>query len=203
MTAKMAPTGPAADETAVLVPIKGFRRAKTRLGAVLTAEEREQLARSMAECVLNASAPLPTTVMTDDEGVVEWARTLGYDAVLDPAPTLSSAVTLTVQAMAARGVQRVIVLHADLPLVTDITWLGDSGGVLVVPDRHGDGTNALSVPAAAGFHFSYGPGSRKRHEDEARRLGLPLTVAIDTALAWDVDHPGDLGWPTTLREDSR
>ena len=51
---------------------------------------------------------------------------------------------------------------------------GDDGRVdvvVLVPDRHVDGTNVLVVPTAPGFRFAYGPGSFAAHQAEADRLG--------------------------------
>ena len=48
------------------------------------------------------------------------------------------------------------------------------------------------VPAAAGFRFSYGPGSFERHVAEAHRLALGVTVVEDDSLAADIDYPEDL-----------
>ena len=64
--------------------------------------------------------------------------------------------------------------------------------MVVVPDRHGDGTNVLLVPTGAGFEFAYGPGSFAAHLAEAERLGLPVEVVHDDDLAWDIDTPEDL-----------
>ena len=71
-----------------------------------------------------------------------------------------------------RGVDRVVVAHADLPLATELAWLADFDGVTLVPDRHLDGTNVACVPADAGFRFAYGAGSFSGHRAEAARLGL-------------------------------
>ena len=47
----------------------------------------------------------------------------------------------------------------------------------------------MRADAAAGFQFSYGPGSFRRHGAEARRLGLSLRVVREPTLGWDVDLP--------------
>ncbi len=93
------------------------------------------------------------------------------------------------------GFDRVVVAHADLPLAVDLTWPARHAGVTLVPDRRDDGTNVACVPTGAGFEFSYGPGSFRRHGAEARRLGLPLRVVREPRLGWDVDLPSDLDHP--------
>jgi 2-phospho-L-lactate guanylyltransferase len=92
---------------------------------------------------------------------------------------------------------RAIVAHADLPLARDLGGLLTVGdGVVLVPDRHADGTNVAVVPTTAGFRFAYGPGSFARHRVEAERLGLDVAVVRDARLGWDVDRPADLDLPT-------
>ena len=69
---------------------------------------------------------------------------------------------------------------------------------MLVPDRHEDGTNVVSIPAGCGFTFAYGPGSFTRHCAEVERLGLPLVVHRPRRLTWDVDVPADLDLPPDL-----
>ena len=109
--------------------------------------------------------------------------------------------TTAIVALAALDVDRVVVAHADLPMATDLAWPARHDGVTLVPDRRDDGTNVACVPTRAGFEFSYGPGSFRRHGAEARRLGLPLRVVREPSLGWDVDLPSDLDHPavTALR----
>jgi 2-phospho-L-lactate guanylyltransferase len=180
---------------AILVPVKAFAQAKRRLADVLDDGDRAELARSMATVVVRAAGDRPVTVVCDDDAVRAWALDLGLDVVWAPALGLNGAVEAGVDHLAAHGVDRAIVAHADLPLAVDLTWVSDFAGVTLVPDRHGDGTNVACVPTGAGFRFGYGPGSCARHEAEAVRLGLPVRVVPDVRLGWDVDTPADLVLP--------
>ena len=188
-------------DAAVLVPVKAFHQAKLRLGAVLSPLQRHELARRMATHVVEAAAPLAVTVVCDDPDVARWAEGVGAGVVWCPGTGLNGAVTRGVATLAARGVAEVVIAHGDLPAARGFAHLTGAGGVTAVPDRRGDGTNVLCVPAAAGFGFSYGAGSFRRHCAEARRLGLALRVRHDRDLTWDVDVPEDLRrLPNQLRE---
>ena len=180
-------------DAAVLVPVKAFDQAKLRLNGVLSAAERRELARNMAGHVLRVAAPLPVTVVCDDPEVAEWAEAAGADVVRCPGTGLNGAVTRGVATLADRGFAEVVVAHGDLPGARRFDHLTGIGGVTAVPDLRADGTNVLCVPAGAGFGFSYGVGSFRRHCTEARRLGFPLHVRHDPDLTWDVDLPEDLG----------
>jgi 2-phospho-L-lactate guanylyltransferase len=178
--------------------VKRFGAAKLRLAPALDAGEREALARSMASTVVAAAAPLPVWVVCDDPDVAAWATGAGAGVLWKPGRGLNGAVNEGVADLAGAGVAAVIVAHADLPLATDLGWVGRFEGVTLVPDRRDDGTNVACVPAGSGFTFAYGPGSFRRHAAEAERVGLPLRVCRERRLGWDVDLPGDLALPGDL-----
>jgi 2-phospho-L-lactate guanylyltransferase len=183
---------------AVLVPVKAFEVAKRRLSAVLDDAARRELARELATTVVRAAGSLPVAVVCDDEAVASWAATVHADVIWRPGLGLNGAVADGVRHLAARGVERVIVAHADLPHARDLSWVADFDGVTLVPDRRDDGTNVACIPTRSGFRFAYGPGSFRRHEAEAHRLGLPVRIERDPMLGWDVDVPADLEPPVWL-----
>ncbi len=182
----------------MLVPVKAFGDAKGRLGPALDPARRAALARQMADRVLAAAGPLPVAVVCDDPGVAEWARTSGALVVWEPSRGLNGAVEAGVSRLGSAGVDQVIVSHADLPMAADLGRVGTGPGITLVPDRYGNGTNVIAVPADAGFRFSYGPGSFTRHVAEAERLGAAVTVLDLPDLAWDVDVPDDMPPPPTV-----
>src|SRR5258705_13597346 len=120
---------------AVLVPVKAFALAKARLAPALDADDRASLARSMADRVLAAARSLPVTVACDDDEVATWARASGAEVAWTPGTDLNGAVTAGVAALAAKGVDRVIVAHADLPDADDLSPVAGGGGVVAVPHR--------------------------------------------------------------------
>lgn len=182
-------------QAAVIVPVKAFHAAKVRLAPALSPAERSLLAREMATRVVRAAGPLPVTVVCDDPEVRTWAAEVGAEAHWTPGLGLDGAVEEGVRHVAAAGANRVVVVHADLPLATGLDHVVGTAGVLLVADRHDDGTNVIAIPATCGFRFAYGPGSFARHRAEAERLGLAITVLDDAVLAWDVDQPADLRLP--------
>ncbi len=177
---------------AVLLPVKAFAQAKERLAPALGSAERAELARHMAERVIEAAPPLPVAVVCDDAEVAAWAAGQGALVIPEPGLGLDGAVTAGVEYLAGIGYDRVIVAHADLPLATTLGWLADHDGITLVPDRRDDGTNVACLPTRCGFRFSYGPGSFLRHCAESGRLGLDLRIVRDASLGWDVDEPSDL-----------
>lgn len=183
---------PVVGPVAVLVPVKAFGEAKRRLSPALDGPARARLAREMADTVVTAAGSLPVAVVCDDVEVASWARQRGCLVIWEPGRGLNGAVWDGVAALAAAGAEQIVVAHADLPLARDLSVVVGFDGVTLVPDRRDDGTNVACVPACAGFRFSYGPGSFRRHLDEAARLGVPVRVARASDLGLDVDVPADL-----------
>jgi 2-phospho-L-lactate guanylyltransferase len=72
----------------------------------------------------------------------------------------------------------------------------DTPGALIVPDRHGTGTNALLLQPPQAIPPAFGPGSCARH----MRLALDNQVNVElvevTSLGLDVDTPDDLATVT-------
>jgi 2-phospho-L-lactate guanylyltransferase len=98
------------------------------------------------------------------------------------------------QVYATRGV---LILPADLPLVAreDIQVLLDRAGkppvVVIAPDRHGRGTNALLISPAGLIEYDFGENSFQRHCDRARQAGARLEVVTLPSLGLDLDIPED------------
>jgi 2-phospho-L-lactate guanylyltransferase len=152
----------------------------------------------MAARVLDAARPLPVAVVCDDNDVADWARARGALVVWEPGRGLNGAVEAGVDHLRTAGVMHVTVSHADLPRASGLAAVGSAPGITLVPDRYGNGTNVIALPADAGFRFSYGPGSYARHRAEAERLGLELRVLDLPDLAWDLDEPADVVPVTAL-----
>ena len=180
-------------DVAVVVPIKSFALAKARLADSLSPDSRRQLARQCAEAVLLAAAPLPVYVVCDDDEVAAWARAKGASVVIPTAPGLNAAATTGRSATREAGHRRVMVVHSDLPHAKDLASLCTvPADVVVVPDRHGDGTNVFLLPCDGDFSFCYGPGSSAAHRSEATRHGWSVEVVQRDDLALDLDTPDDL-----------
>ena len=205
-SAAMVPTGPytrcvgAPPTAAVLVPVKSFALAKVRLAGVLDDDARAALARSMAERVVAAAAPLPVWCVCDDPVVRDWARARGAHVEWTPGLGLNGAVQLASERRRDQGATRVVVAHADLPFADGLAALADAANdeLVIVPDRRRRGSNVVSVPTDVDFRFHYGEDSFAAHLDEAQRRGLRVRVEELEHLGWDVDEPDDLTSPAHL-----
>ena len=186
-------------EAAVVIPVRSFTRGKSRLAVAFgtgpsASADHEAFVRGLADRAADAAGTRPTAVVTSAPEVVEWARSRDLFVVADRG-SLDAAAGAGRAWAADCGCTRVVVVHADLPDIVSLDSVAGGGAdpvAAIVPDHRGDGSPVLSVPVAAAFEFSYGPGSFDRHCAAARRAGLELRVVHDDALAFDVDGPDDL-----------
>ncbi len=85
-----------------------------------------------------------------------------------------------------------------LPLITpeDVRLMLDKAKdppvVVVAPDRHRQGTNALLICPAGLIRYEFGPDSFQRHCQIAQQAGARLEIVELPSLALDVDLPEDL-----------
>jgi 2-phospho-L-lactate guanylyltransferase len=189
--------------TWVIIPVKPLNRAKSRLAAVLSPEQRQQLAESMFRHVLDAVRTLPqiigTLVISRDGRALAIAREYGAKTVQEAGtPELNSALMRATQVVASWGGESVLVLPADLPFVSSediISILALGRGpqsVVIATDHKQDGTNALFMRPPGVISYAYGPGSYQRHKELARLSGIEVKTYFSESLALDVDVSDDL-----------
>lgn len=180
--------------TWVVIPVKPPAGAKTRLAGALSAPEREDLVRTMLAHVVGEVRKSGV-----DKLLILGPSRLGLPEdvplLADPGTGLNPALQ---SALPQVNADRMIVLHADLPGITsaeiDLLAGAPEGVIAIGPDRHGKGTNALSLPLprAKDFTFAFGPDSYAKHVAEANRLGIEIRTIRSAGLERDVDEPEDL-----------
>jgi 2-phospho-L-lactate guanylyltransferase len=186
-----------------IVPVKPLGRGKSRLAGVLSPDERKNLNQHLLVNTLETLKEIPdiesVLVVSRDSAALALARDHGARTVQEKgAPELNVALeraTIIARTYATLGV---LILPADLPLISSediremLTRVGEPPVVVVAPDRHHDGTNALLVCPAGLIEYEFGPGSFQRHCDRAKRAGARLEICEFPALALDLDLPEDL-----------
>ena len=181
---------------AAILPVKRFEEAKQRLGESLGSGSRAALAAAMFADVLSA---LERSRMLQAIVVVSGEREVG-DIVAGRDVILIDDATEKGQSNAARaGLARVAALvPSDCPLLEpaelEELFVRAAGGadVVIVPDRHDTGTNALVLDPSGPFEPQFGPGSRQRHVEQAERRGLRFAIERPRSLTIDVDTGDDL-----------
>jgi 2-phospho-L-lactate guanylyltransferase len=189
--------------TAAILPVKRFDLAKQRLGAGVGDLLRNDLARAMVGDVLQALHESPsidrTIVITGEPAVAEAASLQGAIVVDDDRQEgQSAAVSLGLERAANEGFQRALCIPGDCPALDPVEIAEilarsiTEPSLLVVPDRHGTGTNALLLAPIGVIKPSFGPGSCARHLELARAADANCDVVSLSSLLLDIDTREDL-----------
>jgi 2-phospho-L-lactate guanylyltransferase len=186
-----------------IVPVKPLRRGKSRLAGTLTEDERTALNQTLLERTIKVLSELKEldqilVVSRDPQALTVARNKVAKTVQEDGQPHLNTALnraTVMAQVHSTRGV---LVLPADLPLLTpdDVRVLIDKAVkppvVVIAPDRHGKGTNALLMVPAGQIEYDFGEGSFQRHCERAKKSGARLEIVELHSLGLDLDLPEDL-----------
>jgi 2-phospho-L-lactate/phosphoenolpyruvate guanylyltransferase len=161
-----------------------------------------------------------TIVVTGEPSVAETARAGGAIAIEDTAQDgQSAAVSLGVQRALDAEMERVLCIPGDCPTLDPVELetllsspqsrrtggdtavapateqshlLDDLGEVVIVPDRHGTGTNGLLLAPPDAIPPSFGPDSRERHTALSLAAGIVARIEQPSSLLLDIDTGDDL-----------
>lgn len=197
----------------VILPIKNFADAKQRLTDALDPAPRRALVEAMFSDVLVAlrrcTGIAGLIVVSGDHVAQRIAEGYGATVVEDDHTGHNEAAALGINYAVEQGAERVLLVPGDCPLL-DPAELNDLIGervphrsVLIVPDRHGTGTNALLLSPPDAIQPAFGPGSRERHESLARQAGAESRTIAVPSLAMDIDTSADLKAVEQVLADQR
>jgi len=186
-----------------IVPVKPLRRGKSRLSKVLTEDERTLLNYTMLGNTLRTLSEIPeidqVLVVSSDPSALALAREYHARTVQEEGKSgLNTALRRATVVAQMYAAQDLLIIPADLPLITkeDIReFMGHAGKppvIVIAPDRHCDGTNALLMSPAGIIEYRSGPGSYKHHIQQAQKKGVRVEICQLSSLELDLDRPEDL-----------
>lgn len=188
--------------TIAILPLRALHDGKRRLAGVLSPGERTALVQGMLLRVVRAVQTSKrierVIVVSPDAELLAWVQPMAVWPIEQPAGSLNAGLEYArsvVRAQAPRA--DLLVVLPDLPQlqpldIVGIVAAGTPGTVVVAPDRHQQGTNALWLPPDAGLPFSFGPDSLRQHLLAAERLGLRVQQYHARGSAFDLDTAEDL-----------
>jgi len=186
-----------------IVPVKPLRRGKSRLAGTLSEDERAELNQSLLQHTLQTLTDIKeleqVLVVSRDPHALTIARQHGARTVReDGQPQLNTALTRATVVAKVHATRGVLILPADLPLITreDVLTLIERAAkppvVVIAPDRHGKGTNALLICPSGLIEYDFGENSFQRHCERAKQAGARLEIVDLPSLGLDLDMPEDL-----------
>jgi 2-phospho-L-lactate guanylyltransferase len=184
------------------IPVKSLVRGKSRLSGRLDLMRRTQLTHDSLRHVVHTLRSVPRigdiVIISRDLQVAEWAarwhvahmreRRRGLNAALHEARTRYA------------GAAAILILPSDLVALsaTDVRAMLEAGHragdrcVVIAPDRHGRGTNALLLRPPGLIDFEFGRNSAARHAQRALAQGVQPIWFRSDSICLDLDSPDDL-----------
>lgn len=187
----------------VVVPVKPPAKSKTRLAACLSPAERRELVLALVAHMADTLTQLPCDAqplfVSESDPVHHRVDRAGIPCVSDP-PDAGTPGEIVDRVIADRfaAAPGTLVLPVDLPLVSaaalgSLLEAGRDVPVVMVPDRAGEGTNALwrRTPSTPPCQWR-GTRSFRAHRRAVRRRGIDHRVMHPPRITFDLDTPGDL-----------
>ena len=192
-----------------VVPLRSLEGGKTRLGAALDAEEREDLIVGMLRHVLGTllawGGAVDILVVSQDRALLSIASAAGARTLRQDAGDLNDAIRLGRDDVMAGGATALLVLPGDLPLLerealdrlreaADAALAAGGGAPLVaiVPADARSGTNALVLSPPDVIEPAFGPESLRAHLEAARAANASVLLVEDPVVGFDLDTPADV-----------
>ena len=186
-------------KTHVLIPVKRLSESKKRLSGVLGLDERRDLVIFMLSDILNTISSYTayqTALIGVDDDIKRLAEKFDVYFLPDPGGGLNQSLRYAIRRCLRIGAERVLILPADIPLLTEsdlegISRLSEDHSVIVSPSKDG-GTNALMLNPPDVMEPLFGSRSFERHVREASRRRVPLRIYRSPTILMDIDSVEDL-----------
>jgi 2-phospho-L-lactate guanylyltransferase len=187
----------------VIIPVKRFAVAKTRLAPVLDTDERAELARLMFEDVIETVTACSDVfdgmlVITIDPEAAATARRHGAFVLGDVSEQgVNDALSRGLRYLEAAA-DGVIVVPSDIPqiarpaLVESAAAIATGPAIALVRAADDGGTNLLACRPLGVIKPQFGPRSFEQHRRAALQAGVAVRTLHLPALSLDIDRPEDL-----------
>ena len=184
--------------TWAILPVKKYHVGKSRLRHLFSDAELAELNRELFESTftkLQETAEIDRILMVSREDhALNWCETHGGVALMeDEHSSLNLAISKAQAHACQAGVERIMVLPSDLPLMTSkdlnslICLAEGTRKLVIVPDHYQSGTNALVMSDPDLIQPRFGSGSFRKHTRQAIDKNAELVVYLNDNIQWDLD----------------
>ncbi len=188
-------------KTAVIIPVKTFSSAKSRLD--LPTDKKEELCESMLDEIVrtisNSSKIEKILIVTKEKKAIRIGKKYNAEIIIDKNEEgVNSAVALADMHLLENDFHASIVLPQDIPYIKtqDIDFMLNHkmhpNFVIVVPSRRFDGTNALVRMPVDLIKTHYDEDSYKIHMNAAKEKTFNVAMVFVKRIMLDVDSHEDL-----------
>jgi 2-phospho-L-lactate guanylyltransferase len=198
----------------LIIPVKSLKESKSRLANVLTEDQRKELTWLLLLQLIEVSRQVSRIqrilIVTPDPEVESLVSPHDTITLLESGKQGLNEALAESRDYAAADADCILILPCDLPFISrldiemllaplaDLDSKSISGSseqnrpmMVICPDEHGDGTNALLLCKPKDFTFNFGPDSFKKHLEEASLRGLKINMVKPDGVKFDLDSEED------------
>lgn len=183
-----------------IIPVKPFAAGKSRLGYLLSSEERIRLNAFFFDRTVKAAEGLggnaSIIVVSRSEEVLHAAQRRGLVPVPETGRDLNTAAMQATAVARSAGATGILILPVDLPFATTMdlrrfiaAGAGAGKTLVIAPDQTGCGTNALFVSPPELDRYWFGQASFALHCNAAKAAGYRVVEQRIPGLQFDIDTP--------------
>ena len=195
-------------KTAAIIPVKSFSKSKTRLN--LPHIQKENICLKMFDEVLrtisNCELIDKILVVSKDEQSIKLSKQYNTMQIFDNETGVNDAMDLANQYLIDKNYECSIIFPQDIPIMktSDIdnifSFFKSETGVLIVPSRQFNGTNALLQSPIGIMNTQYDRGSYRHQLDAAKTVTKNTSLALIRRIMLDIDDLSDLSFMLNQNE---
>ena len=189
-------------KTSVIIPVKTFSKAKTRLNIQQTCKEEicSIMLQEVLKTISNCNLVSKIVIVSKDETALKIGRPFNAIEIFDDESGVNNAINLADEYLSDKNFDCSVIFPQDIPIMTstDIeTLLGfikSTNSVIIVPSRQFNGTNALVRCPSGLMQTKYDLGSYTHQIDAARTKTNNISIALIRRMMLDIDDESDLAF---------
>jgi len=187
-------------KTSVIIPVKSFKKSKTRLQ--LSKDKTNELCKLFLEEVIKTVYESglidKIIVVTNEEQISDIIEMYDCKKIQDVhEKSVNNAVELAEKYLIENKFSHSIVLPLDVPFffsedLRRLLEFSTEKSVVIIPSRHFDGTNALLRNPINSMKTRYDEGNYNFQVESAKKFDIKISVGLIFRLMLDIDSMEDL-----------
>ena len=196
-------------KTSVIIPVKTFSKAKTRLNIQQTCKEEmcSIMLQEVLKTISNCNLVSKIVIVSKDETALKIGRPFNAIEIFDDESGVNNAINLADEYLSDKNFDCSVIFPQDIPIMTSsdidalLGFIRSINSVIIVPSRQFNGTNALVRYPVGLMQTRYDMGSYTHQMDAASTKTKNISIALIRRMMLDIDDESDLTF--MLKQNSK
>jgi 2-phospho-L-lactate guanylyltransferase len=189
-------------KTSVIIPVKTFSKAKTRLNIQQTCKEEicSIMLQEVLKTISNCNLVNEIVIVSKDETALKIGRPFNAIEIFDDESGVNNAINLADEYLSDKNFDCSVIFPQDIPIMTSsdidalLGFIRSINSVIIVPSRQFNGTNALVRYPVGLMQTRYDMGSYTHQMDAASTKTKNISIALIRRMMLDIDDESDLAF---------